>query len=149
MSLVDQIKDELKTAMKARDKERVGALRSIRAAIIEALKADGSEDLSEEQGQQILRRLAKQRRESIEAFEGAGRAEMAATEKSELAVIEAFLPQMADEAQTKTWVDEAIAATGASSMGDMGKVMGKLMSQHKAVLDAKLANQLVRKALQG
>lgn len=148
MSLVDQIKDELKTAMKARDKERVGALRSIRAAIIEALKADGSEDLSEEQGQQILRRLAKQRRESIEAFEQGGRDEMAATEKAELAVIEAFLPQMADEAQTKAWVDEAIAKTGASQPGDMGKVMGVLMKEHRAVLDAKLANQLVRQALQ-
>lgn len=147
MSLVQKVGDELKAAMKARDKERTGALRGIRAAFLEAMKADGSDSLSEEVEMTILKRLAKQRREAIDAFVQGGREELAATEKAELDVIESFLPSLADEATTTAWVDEAIAATGASSMKDMGKVMGMLMKAHKAEMDAKLANQLIKARL--
>ncbi len=147
MSLVEQVSAELKTAMKARDKVRVAGLRGIRAAFIEALKADGSDSLADDDALTILRRLAKQRRESITAYEEGGRPELAADEKAELAVIEGFLPQQADEAQTRAWVDEAIARTGASGMSDMGKVMGVLMGAHRDVLDGKLANQIVREKL--
>jgi uncharacterized protein YqeY len=147
MSLVDQVSEELKTAMRARDKVRVAGLRGIRAAFIEALKADGSDTLADEDAVTILRRLAKQRRESIDAYTEGGRPELAEDEKAELAVIEAFLPQQADEAQTRAWVDEAIAKTGASGMADMGKVMGVLMGAHRDVLDGKLANQIVRERL--
>lgn len=147
MSIVERVSAELKTAMKAREKEKVQGLRGIRAAFIEALKADGSESLSEEQELTILRRLAKQRRESIDAYVDAGREELAETEKAELAVIESFLPQLADEATTAAWVDAAIASTGASSMKDMGRVMGTLMKEHKAEMDAKLANQLIKARL--
>lgn len=147
MALVQKVSDDLKTAMKARDKGRVAALRAIRAAFIEAMKADGSETLSEEVEGTILRRLAKQRRESIEAFTDGGREELAEQETLELAVIEEFLPKQADAATTEIWVDAAITETGAASMRDMGKVMGVLMRDHKAELDAKLANQLVKSKL--
>lgn len=147
MSIVERVSSELKAAMKARDKQRIKGLRGIRAAFIEALKADGSETLPEATEIAILRRLAKQRRESIDAYVAGGREELADDEKAELAVIEAFLPQLADEATTAAWVDEAIAATGASSMKDMGKVMGVLMKGHKDEMDAKLANQLVKARL--
>ena len=147
MSLVDQVSAELKTAMRARDKVRIAGLRGIRAAFIEALKADGSETLADEAALTILRRLAKQRRESIDAYTEGGRPELAEDEQAELAVIEGFLPQLADEAQTRAWVDEAIAKTGASAMSDMGKVMGLLMGAHRDVLDGKLANQIVRERL--
>jgi hypothetical protein len=147
MALVQKVSDELKAAMKARDKARVAGLRAIRAAFIEALKADGSETLSDDAETTILRRLAKQRRESIEAFEKGGRDELAAGEKAELAIIEGFLPQQADEATTTAWVDAAIAETGASSMKDMGRVMGVLMRDHKAELDAKMANGIVKARL--
>jgi len=147
MSLVETVSAELKTAMRARDKSRVAALRGIRAAFIEAMKKDGSDTLSDEVVQPILRRLAKQRRESIEAYDKGGRPELAAEERSELAVIEAFLPQQADEAQTRAWVEAAIAQTGAAAMSDMGKVMGILMKNHRDTLDGKLANTIVRELL--
>ena len=147
MSLADDVMVELKAAMRAREKVRIGALRSIKASIIEALKSDGSESLSEDQEQKILRRLAKQRREAIDAFSDAGRDDAAEQERAELEVIEGFLPKMADEAQTRAWVDEAISATGAASPSDMGKVMGALMKDHRAVLDAGLANTIVRERL--
>ncbi len=147
MSLVETVSEELKTAMRARDKPRVAALRGIRAAFIEAMKKDGSDTLSDEVVQPILRRLAKQRRESIEAFDKGGRPELAAEERSELTVIEAFLPQQADEAQTRKWVEAAIAQTGAAAMSDMGKVMGILMKNHRDTLDGKLANTIVRELL--
>jgi uncharacterized protein YqeY len=147
MGLVETVSEELKTAMRARDKARVAGLRGIRAAFIEAMKEDGSETLADEAAMTILRRLAKQRRESIEAYDNGGRPELAAEERSELEVIEGFLPQMAGEAQTREWVAAAIAKTGASSMSDMGKVMGVLMGAHKGVLDGKLANQIVRELL--
>ena len=147
MAIVDEVSEQLKTAMKARDKARVTALRGIRAGLLEAMKADGRDTLPDDESIAVLRRLAKQRRESIEAFDAGDRAEMAAAERAELEVIEGFLPKLADEAQTREWVAEAIAKSGATSMRDMGKVMGALMGAHKGELDGKIAQQLVRAAL--
>ncbi len=147
MSMVQRVSDELKTAMKARDKVKVATLRGIRAAFIEAMKADGSETVSEEQSATILRRLAKQRKKSIDAFVKGGREELAEGERAELAVLGRFLPKQADAATTEAWVVAAIEETGASSMRDMGKVMGVLMRDHKAELDAGMANKLVKARL--
>ncbi|MFT7519148.1 MAG: hypothetical protein ACI9MC_001288, partial [Kiritimatiellia bacterium] len=124
MSLVQRVSDELKQAMRAKDKPRVQALRSIRAKFIEALKEKGADDLPDSQCVDILRKQAKQRQESIEAFNKGGRPDLAETEAAELAVIDAFLPKLADEAQTRVWVQEAIDASGATSAAQMGKVMG-------------------------
>ena len=85
----------------------------------------------------------------MEAFGAAGRDEMAAAEKAELAVIQEFLPSLADEAQTKTWVEEAIAATGASGPGDKGKVMGMLMKNHKGEIDGGMAQKIAGELLSG
>ena len=147
MSIQQEVTTQLKDAMKAKDKPRVAALRSIRAGIIEAQKADGRDAISDDEVQTILRRLAKQQAESIEAFDKGGRADLATTERAELTVIAAFLPQMADEAQTRTWVQEAVAATGADSMKQMGQVMGRVMGAHRAVVDGKLVQKLVKEAL--
>ncbi|MCB9669026.1 MAG: GatB/YqeY domain-containing protein [Alphaproteobacteria bacterium] len=147
MSILERVSEDLKVAMKARDKDRLQGLRGIRAAFIEALKADGSETLDPEEELAILRRLAKQRRESIDAYVAGGREELADTERAELAVIEGYLPSLAGPEQTAAWVDAAIAATGASTMKDMGKVMGALMKDHKAELDAKLANTIIKERL--
>ena len=94
-----------------------------------------------------MRKLEKQRKESIDAFTRGGREEMAATERAELAVIQEFLPQLADEAQTRRWVEAAIAETGASGPKEMGKVMGALMKAHKADLDGNLAREIVQELL--
>lgn len=149
MPIVDEVSASMKDAMRARDKERTAALRNMRAAFLEAMKADGSETLSDDAAVAVLTRLAKQRRESIDAYRDAGRDDMADAEAAELAVIDHWLPSMADEATTRGWVEEAVAATGASAPGDMGRVMGHLMKHHKGELDGKLANQLVRAALAG
>ncbi|MEM6267319.1 MAG: GatB/YqeY domain-containing protein, partial [Pseudomonadota bacterium] len=95
----------------------------------------------------VLQKMAKQRRESIEMYEKGGRAELAANEQAELAVIEEFLPQMMSEEETKAAIDAIKSELGASSMQDMGKVMGELKNRHGAVLDGKLASGLVKAAL--
>ena len=95
----------------------------------------------------IMRALAKQRLESIEGFVAGGRTEAADAERYELRIIESFLPRLADEDTTRAWVRDAIAASGATSAADIGKVMGKLMGAHKAELDGKLANKIVRELL--
>jgi uncharacterized protein YqeY len=147
MSIVDDVSQQIKEAMRAREKVRVRALRGIRAAFIEVMKADGAETLGDDAAQQVLRKLAKARQESIVAFTKGGREELAAGEQAELDVIEAFLPQLADEATTRTWAQAAIEATGASSMRDMGKVMGQLKKEHGALLDGRIASGVVKALL--
>ena len=96
-----------------------------------------------------MRRLEKQRKESIEAFAGAGREERAAAERAELAVIQAFLPSLADAETTRAWVSEAIASSGASKPGDIGRVMGALMKEHKGEIDGRLAKEIASELLDG
>ena len=147
MAIIDDVSQQMKESMRAKDKPRTAALRNIRAAFIEAMKADGSTTLPDDKAVAILTRLAKQRRESIEAYEAGGRQDLVAAERAELEVIASWLPEMADEDTVRGWVAEAIAATGASGPSDMGKVMGALMKAHKGAFDGKLGNQLVRAAL--
>lgn len=147
MPMVDDITAQMKTAMRAKDKPRLAAIRAIRAAFLNAMKADGSDSLTDAQCIDILRKLSKSRKESITAYEQADREDLAETERFELAVIEEFLPQLANEETTRGWVQEAITATGAASMKDMGKVMGHLMANHKAELDGKIAQGLVKSLL--
>lgn len=147
MALVETINDQLKSAMKAQDKARTLALRNIRAAFIVGMKETGADTLSDEAAIEQLRRLAKQRQDSIMEYGKANRADLVAQEQAELAVIEEFLPRLADAETTRAWVVEAIARAGARGPGDMGRVMGQLMAAHKAELDGKLAQALVREEL--
>jgi uncharacterized protein YqeY len=142
MPILDEVSTQMKQALRARQSVRLAALRSIRAAFLNEMKKDGSETLSDEVCVALLRRLEKQRGESIEAFEQAGREERAATEREELAVIQEFLPSLADEATTRAWVEAAIAATGASSAKELGKVMGAVMKAHKGEVDGNLTRRL-------
>lgn len=147
MSIFEQVSAQLKDAMKNQDKGRLTALRGIRAAFIETMKLDGSTSVSDEAAIGVLRKLSKQRKESIEAYEAGGRADLASEEKVELAVIEAFLPQQADEETIRGWVREAIAASGATNQREMGKVMAALMDAHRGAVDGKTANKLIREVL--
>ena len=147
MSIAEDVTQQMKEAMKAKDERRLAALRSMRTVFLNEMKKDGAETISNEVAEALMRKLAKQRKESIEAFEKGGRPEMAAAEQAELEVIEAFLPQLADAAQTRAWVEEAIAATGATEKREMGKVMGALMKSHKADVDGNLARGIVQKLL--
>jgi uncharacterized protein YqeY len=147
MAILSDVTGQMKDAMRAKDKVRLGALRGVRAAFIEAMKADGSDDLSDEAAIAILRRLAKQRAESIQAFDDGDRPELAEIERAELSVIDAFLPSLADESTTQAWVQAAIAETGAANPGDMGRVMGAVMRAHKGEVDGNLAKNLALKLL--
>ncbi|NNL84373.1 MAG: GatB/YqeY domain-containing protein [Myxococcales bacterium] len=147
MSLVDTISSDMKDALRAKDATRLTALRSMRAAFLNEMKKDGAETLPDEICIGLLRRLEKQRKESIEAFDAAGREEQAAKERAELAVIETYLPSLADEATTRAWVEEAIAQSGASSAKELGKVMGALMKAHKGEIDGGRARQIAAEIL--
>ncbi|MDC1295622.1 MAG: GatB/YqeY domain-containing protein [Myxococcota bacterium] len=147
MSIVEEVTAQMKAAMKAKDQSRLSTLRSMRAAFLNEMKRDGSDVVSDEVAEGLMRKLEKQRKESIEAFDKGGRPEMAENERAELAVIQEFLPQLADEAETRGWVEAAIASTGASEKKDMGKVMGALMKDHKAEVDGNIARKLVQELL--
>ena len=149
MSIYDDVTRAMTEALKAKNAPRLGALRNMRAAFLLEQKKDNAATLSDEVCIAVLRKLEKQRQESIEAFEGAGRSEKAAEERAEMAVIGEFLPKLADEATTRRWVDEAIAASGASKPGDVGRVMGALMKAHKGDVDGNLARRIATERLGG
>ena len=145
----DTIKAETVTAMKAKDKERTAALRLISAKIkdrdIEMRGKDAGDD--DAMVIDVLQKMAKQRRESIKMYEDGGRTELAEQEKSELSVIEEFLPRQMDEAETKAAIEQIKADTGATGMKDMGKVMGELKARHGTKLDMGRASGWVKESL--
>jgi uncharacterized protein YqeY len=147
MGIFESVSAQLNEARKAKDETRLTALQSIRAAFLNETKKDNSTTLSDEACIALLRKLEKQRQESIDAFTNAGRADRAAVEQAELAVIRTFLPQLADEATTRRWVEEAIAGSGAASQKEIGKVMGALMKAHKGEMDGNLARKLATELL--
>jgi len=149
MGLVETVTAQMKDAMKAKHAARLGALRNVRAAFLTEMKKDGSETLDDAVAISVLRRLAKQRQESIDAFSQANRPERVAEERAELGVIEEFLPRLADEATTRGWVQDAIAASGASAAKELGRVMGALMKAHKGDVDGDLARKIAAELLAG
>jgi uncharacterized protein YqeY len=146
----DSIKSAQVAAMKAGDKPRVAALRLMLAKVkdrdIELRTAKEVPD-DDTLVTEVLQKLAKQRRESIELFEQGGRAKRAAEEKAELAVIEEFLPAQMNEAEMEAAIGAIVAETGASSIKDMGRVMGELKARHGSTLDMSKASAAVKAAL--
>jgi uncharacterized protein len=133
-SLKTQITDEMKAAMKSGDKVRLGALRMFLAAIkTKEVEGATARELSDEEIRQVAAKEVKKRAESIEAFESAGRDELAAKERAEREVLEPYAPPQVDESAIDALVDEAIAATGATSVKEMGTVMGAVMAKAKAL----------------
>ncbi|MDY7022001.1 MAG: GatB/YqeY domain-containing protein [Cyanobacteriota bacterium] len=150
MSLKDQISEEIKAAMKAKDKVRLEAVRGIKKVLLEKeseVKGKGQEALTPEQELEVLMQQAKQRRDSIEQYTQAGREDMAESEKAELTVIEEFLPQQLSEDEIAAVIDEVIAEVKASSPKDMGKVMGPAMQRLKGQADGKKVQELVKTKL--
>lgn len=149
MSLADQISDDLKTSMKARDSIRTATLRQVLAGIknLRVQEGRGGTDVTDEEVTEILTREAKKRRESIETYTQHDRQELADKEQAELAVIEDYLPEQMGAEEIRAIVTEVVAATGASEPGDLGKVMGQLMPRVKGKADGKLVNQIVREEL--
>ena len=147
MSIRETIVSDLKTAMKARDKDKVQVLRLVESAIKNKAIEKRPDELTEEDVLSVLKKSVKQRKDSIEQFQKANRQDLVDVEQRELSVIETYLPAQLDEAQIQKFVDEAFAETGASSMKDMGAVMKSVMEKTKGNADNKIVSQLVRSKL--
>jgi len=146
MSLIARIEEELKTAMRARQTQRTGALRLTLAALRSAEK-ELQRPLHDDEELQVLQRERKRRIEAAEAFGAAGRVEQAAQEEQELAIIEEFMPEPISEDDLEQIVDDAIAETGATSLRDLGRVMADVMPQVAGRADGSTVSQLVREKL--
>jgi uncharacterized protein YqeY len=149
MSLKDKIIGDLTHAMKAKDANRLSVLRMVKASIMNRQIEKGTEDLTDEEITKTLQTLVKQRKDSIEQYERAGRVELAEKEQSELVVLEDYLPQAASKEEIENAVAEAIAETGASSIKEMGAVMKAAQAKLAGKsADGKLVNETVKAKLQ-
>lgn len=128
MSLKAQITEDMKSAMKAGEKDRLKVVRLVLAAI-KQVEVDTRTDLDDAAVLSVLEKMVKQRRDSVEQFEKGGREDLAAIETAEIAVLETYLPEQLSAEDLDAMIDEAISATGAESMRDMGKVMGQIKAQ--------------------
>ncbi len=152
MALRDQFTEQLKTAMKAGDAARTSTLRMILARVKDldiAARPKGVERIPDEEVLGALRGMVKSRRESVDLYRQGNRQDLVDKEEAEIAVIESFLPQQMSEADAEAAIAAAIAATGAASIKDMGKVMATLKASHAASLDMAKAGPLVRARLAG
>ena len=146
--LKQRIQDDVKTAMKAKDKARLATLRLITAAIKQR-EVDERIELDDTQVLAILEKMIKQRRDSITQYEQAGRSELAAQELSEIDIIQEYMPEGLSEDEVAAMVDAAIADAGANSMRDMGKVMGQLKPKIQGRADMGQVSALVKQKLTG
>ncbi|MCO6509790.1 MAG: GatB/YqeY domain-containing protein [Aridibacter famidurans] len=147
MSLQEKIVDDMKSAMKQKDASRLSALRMVKATLMNK-KIESGGDLSDEETIKVLNTLVKQRRDSAEQYEAAGRTELAEKENAEIAVIEEYLPASASDEEIEAAVSRAIEETGAGSMRDMGAVMkASLENLSGKTVDGKVVSELVKKKL--
>lgn len=147
MSVTEKIQQDTKTAMKARDRPRLGALRMLGAALKNA-EIEAGRPLEEGEEQTILRRQLKQREESAEAFRKAGREEQASSEAAEAEVIRTYLPKPLSPEEMERIVDTAIEETGAATMRDMGKVMGRAAQLSGGRAEGRELSAIVKQRLQ-
>jgi len=141
MSVLEQVQDDVKTAMKARDRERAGALR----LIVDVLQQDAKLGKGDEVA--VVQRERKKRVEAAEAYEGAGRSDQAAAERFEAELIEGYLPAQLSDEELATLVEDAIVETGASEQRQMGQVMSALMPKVGGRADGKRVSAAVRQKL--
>jgi uncharacterized protein YqeY len=146
VSILSDLQESVKTALKAGDKERVAALRMVVCELQNEAK-QARQELDERAELSVLRRELKRRQESIEAFRAGGREDLASHEEFAARMIEDLLPKQMDETELSGLVARAIAETGASSARDMGKVMAAVMTQGGVRIDGKLASRLVKERL--
>ena len=147
MTVADRIQSDTKAAMKQRDRTRVGALRMLGAALKNA-EIEAGRPLDEQEEQTILRRQLKQREESAEAFRKAGREEQAASESAEAEIVRSYLPEPLSHEQLEEIVDRAVSETGATSLRDMGAVMGRAMQLSEGRAEGRELSEIVRGRLQ-
>ncbi|SRX74623.1 GatB/YqeY domain-containing protein [Aequorivita antarctica] len=148
MSLQDKVMDAMKTAMKAKDTQSLEALRSIKSALLLAQTETGSKtDLTEEEEIKLLQKQVKQRKDSAAIYKEQNRLDLAEPELAQALVIEQFLPQQLSEEEVTKIVDDIITETGASSMADMGKIMGLASAKLAGKADGKTISTVVKSRL--
>jgi uncharacterized protein YqeY len=149
MTLKDRLNEDVKQAMKARNARRVSTLRLVMAAIKDReIRPDApAAGLSDDDVVAVLVKMVKQREESAATYDSAGRPELAAAEREEIAIIREFMPRQMSDAEMRTAVRDAIAATGAGGPRDMGKVMGALKQRHAGTIDMARAGALAKELL--
>lgn len=152
MSLRDKLTEDVKAAMKAGDKPRLGTIRLVQAALkdkdIEA-RGLGKGQLTDDDIMALMQKMVKQRQESIAIYAQAGRSELAANEQAEVDVINGYLPKQMDDSEMDAAIAEVVQEVGASSMKDMGKVVAALKAAYAGRMDFAKASQRVKKALGG
>ena len=146
MSLKERLKEDMKAALKAKDKEKLSVIRMLQALIKNA-EIDKRGELTDEEIVSLLMKYAKQRRESIELYEKGGRQDLVEKEKRELQIVESYLPKQMSEEEIREVVTEVIKEVGASSPKDLGKVMQAVMPKVKGRADGSLVNRVVREFL--
>lgn len=147
MSLKQEILENIKTAMKARDTKTLEVLRYVNAQIKNKEIEVRPKEVTDEDVMQVLKKYLKQRKEAMEQFQSAGREDLVAGEKEQAAIVEKYLPEMMSEEQLKPVVEEAVKALGASSMKDMGAVMKEVMAKTAGKADGKMISTLVKASL--
>ncbi len=147
MSLEERINQDLKEAMKAKDETSLRGIRAIKAAILLEKTSGAKHDLTQDVEMKLLQKLVKQRRESLDIYEKNNREDLAKTEREEIAVIERYLPKQLSDAELRAEVQAIIAETGASSMKDMGKVMGLATKKLAGRADGKAVSDIVKQLL--
>ena len=146
--LKTRIQDDVKAAMKAKDKDRLSTLRLISAAIKQR-EVDERIELDDDQVLAVLEKMIKQRRDSITQYENAGRQELADQEQREITIIEAYMPEGLSDEEIAALIEAAVAETGAESVRDMGKVMGLLKPKMQGRADMGKVGALVKQKLSG
>jgi uncharacterized protein YqeY len=149
MSLSQQINDQLKQAMKAKDQSTLRGLRAIKASLLLLQTQEGGGDVTEKDEMEALVKMAKQRKDSIKIFNDQGRTDLSKIEEEELSVIEKFLPAQLTSVEVEAEVKSIITQLGANSMRDMGKVMGMANGKLKGKADGKLIADIVKGLLAG
>ncbi len=149
-TLKTQIAAEIKAAMKARDRVRLGALRLLLAAIKnKEVEGSRARELGDDEIREVAAREVRKRTEAMEAFGAAGRDELAARERAEREVLAAYAPERLSDAEVEALIDEALAATGAATSGEMGKVMGFVMGRARGRVDGDAVREKVQARLLG
>ena len=148
MELKARIQEDVKSAMRAGEKDRLASLRMLTAAIKQR-EVDERIQLDDAQTISIIEKMVKQRRESIAQFEAGGRADLVAKESAELAVVASYLPQQLTNAELDTLINEAVASTGAASIKDMGKVMGIIKGRAAGRADMAVVGARIKARLSG
>lgn len=146
MTIKDQLTDAMKTAMRSKDKERLGAIR-LMLAEFKRIEVDERIDVSDERALVVLDKMVKQRRDSAKQYEDAARPELAEKENFEIDVIQEFLPQPLTNEEISSLIEEAVSSAGATSMQDMGKVMGQLKPKLQGRADMGAVSKLIKDRL--